>query len=145
MAAPIYADLDDYKTWSGDTAADLPDALFARASSVVDEVLIGAVYAVDGDQQPTDTDVIDALRDATCAQVQWFDETGDTTGSGAGGELGHITSASIGSASYSIKNTGGGTDAGATQTTPSGITIAPTVLSILRAAGLKPSGVLVYG
>lgn len=145
MTAPIYATLDDYRDWVGDQTAEMSAVLFVRASRVVDEVLIGAVYDVDSSELPTDPVVLEALKDATCAQAQWFDETGDTTASGAGGELGHITSASIGSASYSMKNAGGGTDAGATQTTPSGIPIAPGVVSTLRIAGLKPSGVLTYG
>lgn len=145
MTAPIYANLDDYKTWSGDNTASITPALFARASGVVDEVLIGAVYVVDSDEKPTDPKVAGALKDATCAQAQWFDETGDTTGSSAGGELGHITSASIGSASYSMKNSAGGSDGTGVQTTASGIPIAPGVLSALRLAGLKPSGVLTYG
>lgn len=140
MTAPIYATAGDYSTWSGD--ATVPSAaLLARASSVVDEVLIGAVYAVDSAEQPTDSAAIEALRDATCAQVQWFIDQGDTAGIGAGGELANVTSASILSASYTI-------DKGAAATaarTLSGVQIAPGVLSVLRAAALLPVSVYVSG
>jgi hypothetical protein len=54
--------------------------LLARASRLIDRVLLRAVYAVDGDGAPTDTKIIEALRDATCAQAAWWVETGDEAG-----------------------------------------------------------------
>lgn len=48
----------------------------ARASEHVDELLLLAVYDVDQSGLPTATAVAEALRDATCAQVVWWAETG---------------------------------------------------------------------
>jgi hypothetical protein len=50
--------------------------LLVRASEVIDQALRTAIYAVDDAGAPTDTAVIAALADATCAQVEFW-ETGD--------------------------------------------------------------------
>lgn len=79
-----YATTAALSTWVG-SSQTLPDAteqarLLERASMVVDALLIAAVYDVDSDGNPTDADVAEALSDATCAQVEWWLETGDELG-----------------------------------------------------------------
>lgn len=62
--------------WASVNAADV-DRLLARATELVDDHCFGA-FAVDSDTNlPTDTDVADALRDATCAQVEFWVEVGE--------------------------------------------------------------------
>jgi hypothetical protein len=56
--------------------------LLTRASEKVDDMLLGALYAVDDDSMPTHPTVIDAFTLATCAQAAWWLETGDETGAG---------------------------------------------------------------
>lgn len=80
---------------------DEPEAtrVLTRASERIDELLtaIGAMYTVDSvTKLPTDANFIQAFKDATCAQVVWWLETGDETGVGAG-----YTSVSIGRVSLS--------------------------------------------
>lgn len=58
--------------------------LLSRASRMVDSLLRRAVYDVDADGLPTDTGVIAAVRDATCAQACWWLETGDEAGVASG-------------------------------------------------------------
>jgi hypothetical protein len=41
-----------------------------------DEVLLTAVYDVDEDDEPTDTKVIKALKEACCAYAKWWDKQG---------------------------------------------------------------------
>jgi len=67
---------------TGITAPTGGDAvrLLSRASRIVDTLLMRAVYDVDDDGMPTDTGVIAAARDATCAQACWWLETGDEAG-----------------------------------------------------------------
>lgn len=66
--------------------------LLSRASRLLDAtVLMQAVYTVDDDGDPTDTDVIAALRDAACAQAAWWLETGDEQGVSA-----HLTGVNSG-------------------------------------------------
>jgi hypothetical protein len=68
----------------GVVVPDDVDRLLARASRMIDRALMRAVYDVDESGQPTDTAVIAALADATCAQAAWWLETGDEQGAAAG-------------------------------------------------------------
>lgn len=74
-----YATTTQLATWLGideeDLAADA-DRLLERASELIDEEVV-APY------DDEDTDVLEALADATCAQVEFWNEVGeehDTTG-----------------------------------------------------------------
>lgn len=131
-----YATLSDLTAWLGATPDDTANAtrLLTVASRRMDSVLIGAVYDVDDDGLPTDTDVAAVLRDAVCAQVEWWDETGDTSGTGAGGEW---SSVSIGKVSLGAGNGVAGT--------PTGRRYAPEALEILRVAGLLPVSAYMVG
>lgn len=70
--ARVYATADDVINWIGDYPPANVDILITRASMVVEELIIGVVYDTDVDGLPTDDTVIDAMRDAVCAQVQWW-------------------------------------------------------------------------
>lgn len=132
-----YADQEAYDWWTGTGGTAISLALFRSASSIVDEALIGAVYAVDTDSKPTDTRVANALSDAVCAQVEWMDATGDTSGVG---DTIEVDSASIGSVSFSgQRRTNGPTRL------PSGRNLAPAALAVLRVEGLLPVTVLSRG
>jgi hypothetical protein len=110
------------------------DRDLVTATLLVDALLIGAVYPVDDDGMPTDADHIAALRDATCAQVAWFDETGDATGAAE-----QYQSTSIGALSFTRGYTGAGSVTGPGQR------YAPNAVLILRAARLLPVNAVVYG
>lgn len=57
----------------------------AEASRLVDEMLLTAIYAVDEvTGLPTETEHIEALRDATCLQLEWAASSGDKNMTGAG-------------------------------------------------------------
>ncbi|MEU5847441.1 hypothetical protein [Saccharopolyspora shandongensis] len=72
---PVHATVDDLAAYAGREVVT-PDSerLLARASELVDSLLITAVYS------PGDEGVRDALRRATCAVVQYWRDTGDETG-----------------------------------------------------------------
>lgn len=133
--ARVYATQNDYRAWAEKPDAVVSGAVLARASLAIDNALIGARYAHDAAEMPTEPKIIEAMRDATCAQVQWYDETGDTTGSGAADRF---QSASIGSAGYTRGYTGAGSAAG------SGTGLAPTAAEILKVAGFTV-GLYVHG
>lgn len=68
---PVYADIDDYATYVGvPLAKEFPSRIMTRASLEIDKALVGARYETDDDDMPTDADLIDVLRDATCAQAR---------------------------------------------------------------------------
>lgn len=72
MVQPVYATVDDLTTWLGSYPPANAVSLLARASLVVDELLTAAVYPVDVDGAPTDVTAQAAMRDAVCAQVEWW-------------------------------------------------------------------------
>lgn len=82
----VYATPDDLATYSGEAAPDDATALLAKATRLlVANVFRLCWYHVGDDKMPSDPRVTAAFRDAVCAQVQWWDELGDSTGAfGAG-------------------------------------------------------------
>lgn len=75
-----YATIADFETFSGRDSEPGIERRLERASELLDTSLITAVYATDTNGAPTDTIVIDALKRACCAQVQWELETDDEFG-----------------------------------------------------------------
>jgi hypothetical protein len=100
MAAPVYATPEEYEASPYGAASGSEEVITARlaiASRHVDHLIRAAVYDVDEDQEPTDTEVIEALRDATIAQASYLI---DPSAGLAEGQLpAGVSSASIGSAS----------------------------------------------
>lgn len=96
MAFP-YATSEELATWLGTDAPAGADRLLTIASHRIKRVIRHALYDTDDDGEATDEDVIAALRDATCAQVQYMTVTGDETGATRG-----ATALSLGSASVSF-------------------------------------------
>jgi hypothetical protein len=124
MAARVYATSADYTARTGQTAPADIERLLARASQDIDDALLTALYDTDADGMPLEAEVIDALRDATCAQVEYQQETGDT-GTGAAGRW---DSVSLGPVSLS-----GRKDA---TSGPAGLDLAPRAGRALKRAGL---------
>ena len=93
--------------------------LLARASELVDSLLVTAVYDVDAQGYPLDDRVRDALRRATCAVVEWWHETGDPTGAG-----GQFTEAALGALRLKRAETASAPE------------VAPSAVRILAIAGL---------
>ena len=82
---PVYATVDEYVEYTGEPIrqpdewamhagmggpVEIPPRIMAKASLAIDKALVGARYDVDEDDMPTDTVLIEALRDATCAQAR---------------------------------------------------------------------------
>jgi hypothetical protein len=69
--SPVYASIDDYAVYTGEPIpAEFPPRIMAKASLEIDKALVGACYETDDDGMPTDSDVREAFRDATCAQAR---------------------------------------------------------------------------
>lgn len=93
MTAP-YATVADLEAWmpAGSVPGDA-DRLLRRASELLDDEVL-ARYSVDPDGLPTDPDVAGAMRDAACAQVEYWATVGedhDIEGlAGTGVSVGHL-------------------------------------------------------
>jgi hypothetical protein len=80
MALPAYADAADFTAWIAPATTTVApaeiDRQLARASELLDHT-VTVPFAVDsGTNLPSDTDVADALRDAACAQVEYWQDGG---------------------------------------------------------------------
>lgn len=129
-----YATSGDLADYLQDTPPDSADRMLARATEIIDRILMTARYATDADGEPTDADVIAALKKATCAQAAWWINTGDETGI-----AGQYQSVSIGSVSltrgYSSKGSAAGESA----------RISPDVWAALAEGGLTGHAAEVWG
>lgn len=125
----VYATPQELAAWLGLTDPPAGASLALRdASLVVDGLLVGAVYDVDETGAPTDQEVIDALRDATCAQAV-FKPKGDNLPSDDGGKVASVKVDKV-SKSYAVSPT-----TGAVVDDP----VSSQAVSILRLAGLVPA------
>lgn len=126
MTYATVSDLELYLTPVPDNA----EVLLDRASVLVRQATLTAVYAVDDAGMPVDEQVADAFRRAVCEQVAaWAASGEDGTGVAA-----QYASVSIGSVSLSrAAGLGGGGPA-------AGATLAPQAWMILYQAGLVTRG-----
>lgn len=123
-AAP--ADLNG-PPWNAETEDEAEAlTLIMRATPLLEHLTKTARYSTDEDGYPTDPKIIEALKDAACAQALYSLDTGDMTGAAA-----RFNSLSLGSFSVS----GGGTGSG-TNTTAADAQYAPEAIRILANAGL---------
>nr|WP_202535426.1 hypothetical protein [Streptomyces sp. SID4919] len=88
--------------WTGQPPPPGADRMLARASEDIDDALRTAVYATDALGMPTNLTVVQALADATCAQVEYQLAAGDD-GTGAADRWDAV---SIGSVSMSRRRDG---------------------------------------
>lgn len=68
--ARVFATVEEYEAYTGTAAPANAGRLLARASRLVSAATVAALYDTDPAGYPSDTDVRDAFRDATCAQVE---------------------------------------------------------------------------
>lgn len=128
----VYASAADYAAYTGQSAPAGIEAVLARASERIDELLVTAVYRVDPvTELPTDRKEAEAIARATCAQAAWSLAVGDPYGVAAA-----FKSVQIGS--VKLDRASGGGDAGPARH-------APDAASILRTAGLLPGFVIDQG
>lgn len=109
------------------TAPTQVELKLERASRTVDQALLTAVYDVDEDGLPTDPDVQEALRTATCEQVTAWEALGED-GTGAASSWDDVQIGSVRLARRSQTGAGGSGSA-ATR-------LAPQAWAALQQAGL---------
>jgi hypothetical protein len=139
-----YATEHDYATWTGQPVA--PDGThrrLTRASAFIDSVLVGAVYPVDDDGLPTLAAHIDALRDAACAQVEFWSVSGDEDGTGTAGLWDSVSIGSVRLARFPLMFRGASGMAGPGMSAAN--QLAPQAANVLRNAGLFPIRPVIYG
>ncbi|GAB3224132.1 hypothetical protein GCM10027447_12440 [Glycomyces halotolerans] len=140
--APVYATPQEYADWlhpeSAPGAEDPPagaERALRAASARVRKLTRTACYETDENGLPTDSDVLAAFRDATCAQADYSKAIKDQYSRGTAGQWGSLK---LGSASMTRGQS------------PGGVTEKPSPYSweayeILQEAGVVPAGPLRIG
>lgn len=119
--------------WMLDDTDDL-ERLIAVASGMVRSATRSARYAVDSAGKPSEDDIIDAFRDATCAQVAtWVRAEIDPATECLSDDSGRVASKAMGGRSVSYSATSGAVQAGR-QAVAQGL--CPEAWTILANAGL---------
>lgn len=99
MGVLIYATASDLATWTGQPAPDNAAVLLRSASMAVRAATRTAIYTTSPSGLPSDADVAEAFRDATCEQAGQLTANDIDPAAGAAGAGGGISASSIGSAS----------------------------------------------
>lgn len=132
----VYATSTDLATWTGDTAPANVNNLLRSASILVRNATRAALYDVDSSGKPSDTDILKAFNDATCAQAAMWDAAKiDPSEQGVGVSAPAVVSKSMGGRSVSYADLSGSVtvqQARAKQT----VTLSAEALAILANAGL---------
>lgn len=118
-----YATVAELEAWLGQTPPADAERLLDRASGLVDRATVAAVYKVDDQGAPTNPDMAATLRDATCAQVEYWIETGDEMAA-----MSTLSSVAIGSVRLGTGQQGGGASP----------RLAPRAADLLIVGGLNP-------
>lgn len=133
----VYATSDDLATFTGNPAPDNAARLLKGASALVRTATRAALYDVTSTGLPSDPDIAEAFRDATCAQAaEWIDKGVDPA---SGTAPGVPQSSGIGGATVNWGAPGGLTPE---QTLHQ---LVPDALWYLEAAGLLSGTVQVWG
>ncbi len=127
----LYATEDDLGNWIGEEPEADPKPLIRKASILVGNACRNDLYDVDNAGKPSDPDLVEAMRDAVCAQVEQWVKAGYDVIAGPGGQASRKTTVAVDGASYS-------TDAYLTATArdQAMTTLNADALVILRNAGL---------
>ncbi|MFJ9657615.1 hypothetical protein ACIRPR_06555 [Streptomyces griseoflavus] len=100
--ARVFATVAEYEAFTGTAAPANAGRLLARASRLVSAATKAALYDTDPAGFPSDTDVRDAFRDATCAQVEvWATRDAAAAGESEDPAASPWTSISAGGLSFS--------------------------------------------
>lgn len=90
-----YADASDVSAWTGQPEPDGVTQLVRSASVLVESACRADLYDTDPAGLPVDPDVVEAMRDAVCAQVALWVSAGIDPVAGAAGVEASVTSSRI--------------------------------------------------
>ena len=135
----VHATPEDLDVWTGEVPPANAAGLLRSASLLVDRTIITATYVVDGDGRATDSTILGALRDATCAQAAAWAAAGIDPAAGVPGAMRQVRRKSLGSGTVEY-------EPGASQAAVEALGgLTPDAVQILAHAGLMSGAVWLYG
>lgn len=140
----VYASSEDYTALFGTPAPPKIDALLRSASILVRRDTMTATYATDTNGKPTEPRLVDAFKEATCSQAQfWSVNEIDPSGGGLP-QTSAIQSKKIGTASLVYDTTAQGNPTVVAARIDAASTLCPEAWLVLQQAGLVP-GMIQHG
>lgn len=134
-----YASLEDFETYLGQTPPENASTLLKRASSLVAYATRSAIYTVDENDMPLEVKLLNAMKEATCAQASaWYVNNIDPVAGRAGAQP-VVTQKNLGSASIQFSTYA--SDAKSRSDLQSGEVLVFEAYTILERAGLIPNKV----
>lgn len=135
--ALIYAAPTDLATWTNATAPANATQLLRRASSLVRKHTATLFYATDTGGLPTDAVVLQAFKDATCAQAAMWTAAGIDPAGGGVAPITPLRSKRIGSAALDYDTSSTSSVTAYTARTAAALTLCEESVDILQQAGLN--------
>ena len=135
--ALVYATPADLSAWTGATAPPNAVQLLRRASGLVRKATATAFYATDPTGLPTDPDTLQAFKDATTAQANFWAVNNIDPAAGGLTQSGVLTSKRIGSASLSYDAAGSGSVTAWQAKVDAATTLCEEAFDLLQAAGIN--------
>lgn len=135
--ALIYATSTDLSAWTGATAPPNADQLLRRASGLVRKATATAFYATDPTGLPTDAVTLQAFKDATTAQANFWAVNNIDPAAGGLSQTGVLSSKKIGSASLSYDSAGSGSVTAWRTKVEASATLCEEAFDLLQAAGIN--------
>lgn len=132
----VYATPSELTAWMGEPAPDNAAKLLRVASTRVAHATQADIYDAAPNGKPKDDDLVEAFRDAVCAQAEQWASLGVDPVAGAGGLAKQVVSSSIDGASYSTN--GAQLDSAKAEAVEG---LCGDALAILRNAGLASNAV----
>lgn len=135
--ALVYATPADLSAWTGATAPPNAVNLLRRASGLVRKATATAFYATDPTGLPTDATTLQAFKDATTAQANYWALNNIDPATGGLAQTGVLSSKKIGSASLTYDVAGAGSVAAYQARITAATTLCDEAFDLLQAAGIN--------
>lgn len=137
----VYASTTDLTSWTQLPAPANAAALLRSASLLVRSSTMSAIYTTDDSGAPTDTKVLQAFKDATCAQASYWAAAGIDPSSGGISTAAPVRSKRLGSGGIDY-DTSAATSAATLQTKmAAAATLCGEARLLLQQAAVVPAGV----
>lgn len=137
----VYADTTALTAWTGGPPPANANQLLRSASLLITNATVASVYGVDDAGLPSEAKVLQAFKDATCAQVAYWVAAGIDPTAGGISTAAPVRGKSLGSGRVEYDTAVSGSVTAFQAKRAAAATLCAEAHMILHQAGITPSGV----
>lgn len=137
----VYADAAALTAWTGQAPPANAAQLLRSASMLITTATVASVYGVDDAGLPSDAKVLEAFKDATCAQVAYWVGAGVDPAAGGISTKAPVRGKGLGSGRVEYDTAVSGSVTAFQAKRAAAATLCSEAFIILHQAGITPSGV----